>query len=524
MIKNLPIKTICAVVLLLFVVWLWQSQSSDLQQEDVSLVPTASAVTNSSATQSASELKSALLVVDNRLDDDLANRLQKSAELIESNQNEAAINELNAIIKAKPNAIEAYINLAALYAKSENIDLAQQTLLSGIQVNENTAVLFDSLQKVYAAQASLAYQRALEIKTVDDSALTINLPTIDTLSLSKPSADEANLKSEVASLNQKLAEFEKERSELLANLETLTDEKQVLSLANENLKQQSKNNEQEAVKELQSKNNDLLAQVKVIETERDQLKQSLQSLEGDKLRLSLANKDLNSQIEIQANQQVSGLQSSNAELLAQLKQIKSEKSQLQSSFEALQAEKNSLLEANASFQSKLDQQQSLASKGELQQQLKDANAQIASLQTALENAQTTSVVTNTSNTVSEPQVSQKQQDEIAVSLVKSWANEWANQNVSAYIDHYVDNFTPGNGLSHDQWREQRRVRLTNKSFIEIDVDNFSVEDQGDKFAVTFMQHYRSNNVDDRIKKRLVFVKLGDDWATAKISSETVINR
>jgi len=107
----------------------------------------------------------------------------------------------------------------------------------------------------------------------------------------------------------------------------------------------------------------------------------------------------------------------------------------------------------------------------------------------------------------------------AIERVQSWARSWAAQDVDAYVAHYREDYTPGTTISRQQWLEQRRVRLTNKTFIEVDVREFTVRDLGDQYSVTFTQHYRSNTVDDIIRKRLIFEKRDDDWTSAKIVSE-----
>ena len=116
-------------------------------------------------------------------------------------------------IRDRPYAIEPYINLASLYARSNDIDQASETLKKAIEVNENTAVLFESLQSLYAAQAALAYQRALEINTIDDQSLAVNLPTINTLQIDKPRAAEVVLQEKN---NQLTLEVENVREELVA--------------------------------------------------------------------------------------------------------------------------------------------------------------------------------------------------------------------------------------------------------------------------------------------------------------------
>jgi hypothetical protein len=74
-----------------------------------------------------------------------------------------------------------------------------------------------------------------------------------------------------------------------------------------------------------------------------------------------------------------------------------------------------------------------------------------------------------------------------------------------------------------QWLEQRQVRLTNKEFISVDVSNFEVEDMGSRFSVTFSQYYQSNTEDDRVTKRLLFNKSGEDWSQSKIITEQLVS-
>jgi hypothetical protein len=118
---------------------------------------------------------------------------------------------------------------------------------------------------------------------------------------------------------------------------------------------------------------------------------------------------------------------------------------------------------------------------------------------------------------------QKTRQKNAIGLVQSWAKAWSEQDVSAYVEHYGENYSSSRSLSRARWLEQREVRLTNKSFINFEVSNFEVEDMGPQFSVIFSQYYRSNTVDDRVTKRLIFNKIGDDWSQSKILEEQVVS-
>jgi len=125
----------------------------------------------------------------------------------------------------------------------------------------------------------------------------------------------------------------------------------------------------------------------------------------------------------------------------------------------------------------------------------------------------------------QPVASQPQQTtQQAIALVESWARAWSAQDVDAYVEHYASNYSSSSSLSRAQWLEQRQIRLTNKEFINVSLQDFSVKDLGQQFSVTFRQHYQSNTVDDTVTKRLIFNKTGNDWSSAKIVNERLISR
>ncbi len=112
----------------------------------------------------------------------------------------------------------------------------------------------------------------------------------------------------------------------------------------------------------------------------------------------------------------------------------------------------------------------------------------------------------------------------AFKLVENWAAYWSKQDVAGYVSQYANNYSPRRSeLNHKQWLEQRRVRLTNKKFIQVDVSDFEYDQSDDdQFSVTFLQRYRSDTIDDTIRKRLVFTKHGLSLLDAKIVDEIII--
>jgi len=440
--QKFPIKTICVVVLILFILWLWRTSSGD----DAVVASSVGVLSDTQETSVKGEdrrgERKGLLSANNQLGHELADRLNEAVALIERNEIDSAVVELNAIIDAQPEAVEPYINLAALYAKMNDVERARDTLLAGIKINENTATLFDSLQSIYAAQASQAYQRALEADGAKvQQPLIVELPVIRTLSLNQSSVLEAGLQQENQKLRQRL-----------------------LVLADEH---------QEKSSQLQAKINDS-------EKERSNLRARIDELSNSpkvpEINIGEPNVD-------ELNKKLLGLQRDNTGLREELAKSERQRTELET---------------------------------RMAEQVKSLETQLLAIKQSQVDAPVVSVAV-------EPSSSLESNEQVAQRLVKSWAREWANQNVAGYIARYTDTFKPNNGLTHKQWREQRRVRLTNKSFIEVDVSNFKVKDLGERFSVTFTQHYRSNNVDDRITKQLLFVKKLDDWSDAKIIAERVVN-
>ena len=124
-----------------------------------------------------------------------------------------------------------------------------------------------------------------------------------------------------------------------------------------------------------------------------------------------------------------------------------------------------------------------------------------------------------------PRVFDQAMKQAAIDLIKAWAQTWSNQDVDAYLSFYQSDYTSSSNLSRAQWVDQRRIRLTNKSFINVKVRDFLVIPTANGFSVTFTQHYQSNTLDDTIRKRIDFALLpGQPLSTAKISSEKIVSR
>ncbi|MCS3903652.1 tetratricopeptide (TPR) repeat protein [Methylohalomonas lacus] len=104
--------------------------------------------------------------------------------------------------------------------------------------------------------------------------------------------------------------------------------------------------------------------------------------------------------------------------------------------------------------------------------------------------------------------------------VRDWAAAWAAQDVAAYLDAYADDFRPPDDMTREQWRAQRRERLSSPAFIEVDIDDLRVSMLDDEQAkARFRQTYRSDTYGDEVMKTLLLKRVGERWLIAEEHSE-----
>ena len=97
-------------------------------------------------------------------------------------------------------------------------------------------------------------------------------------------------------------------------------------------------------------------------------------------------------------------------------------------------------------------------------------------------------------------------------MLKSWAKAWSAQNVDAYLSLYASDFTSENGVTRKEWARQRRVRLKGPAFIDVGVSRADVLLLDENLAsVSFVQRYKSNRLNDSVKKMLLLKKRNEDW-------------
>jgi hypothetical protein len=395
-----------------------------------------------------------------------AKEFRRAINALQIGDDDKAAEILQQLIDSQPGLLEPYINLASIQAAQGNLNKARETLMKGLTANQNYAVLFGSLQKVHGALASNAYQLALASsdanRQVTDNSIALPVTTQLT---AKVNPDEL--------LNQQVAaqEASKLKSQLARQNDQLSNTQELLDRTKNQLTQIS-----EQLKVAQSS----------AQLNQDLSEDSVSKINALEARLSAAQSEL---VQLQKSHQteISGLR-------AELDQQKT-----------LLANQQLAVNENQSRERAAAEQARIAAEA-LAAQRKRAEQQAALDAVAQENAAAEQIASR---------------DENIIKHVKSWADAWSRQDVADYIDHYQDGYSP-DGISNRTWREQRQVRLTNKQFIEVTLSNFDTQSVGDQVRVRFTQRYRSNTMDDTIRKQLTLKTSGNDWSKAKIVSEKVL--
>jgi ketosteroid isomerase-like protein len=102
--------------------------------------------------------------------------------------------------------------------------------------------------------------------------------------------------------------------------------------------------------------------------------------------------------------------------------------------------------------------------------------------------------------------------------IEAWRTAWAARDVERYLAAYAADFRPAEGQTLEDWRAQRKDRLGKARGIQVQVEQLTVDADGDRATARFLQRYRAGVVSDRVWKRMVLTRTPDGW---KISEEAV---
>lgn len=97
--------------------------------------------------------------------------------------------------------------------------------------------------------------------------------------------------------------------------------------------------------------------------------------------------------------------------------------------------------------------------------------------------------------------------------IDSWRADWESRDTERYLKHYSQRFKAGE-QNFAEFSAQKKQVNAGKEWIKLKIDNLSVFRNPGKeevVVVTFDQDYRSNNLNNQMKKRQYWLREGDQW-------------
>ncbi len=103
-------------------------------------------------------------------------------------------------------------------------------------------------------------------------------------------------------------------------------------------------------------------------------------------------------------------------------------------------------------------------------------------------------------------------------MVLSWAKAWSEKDVERYAAHYSSAFVSEDGLSGQDWRQQRQARIVKPGDVSVRVSDLEIELDSDTSAsAVFEQTYVSDSLSDRVRKRFDLIREDDGWRITRES-------
>lgn len=102
--------------------------------------------------------------------------------------------------------------------------------------------------------------------------------------------------------------------------------------------------------------------------------------------------------------------------------------------------------------------------------------------------------------------------------VHAWARAWSDKNISQYLAAYDKGFdTPGQ-QSRSVWEQERRLRISSKSRITVNLFELQITVNGNRAVAKFRQDYKADALAVLSRKTLELAKSGGRWLIVKESS------
>lgn len=100
-----------------------------------------------------------------------------------------------------------------------------------------------------------------------------------------------------------------------------------------------------------------------------------------------------------------------------------------------------------------------------------------------------------------------------MSMIDEWRRDWESRDFNKYASHYSGKFL-ADGQNLQQWLDQKRQVNSSKNWIKVETRNISMfrnPGKEDYVVVTFEQDYKSNNLNNQMRKRQYWFKEDGRW-------------
>ena len=100
-----------------------------------------------------------------------------------------------------------------------------------------------------------------------------------------------------------------------------------------------------------------------------------------------------------------------------------------------------------------------------------------------------------------------------LAAIEKWRRDWESRDVNAYLKHYARDFQ-SEGIDLAAWAQRKRQVNAGKVWVKVALSNISMlryPGKEDMVVVTFDQDYKSNNLENTMKKRTYWLKEGSQW-------------
>ena len=97
--------------------------------------------------------------------------------------------------------------------------------------------------------------------------------------------------------------------------------------------------------------------------------------------------------------------------------------------------------------------------------------------------------------------------------IDAWRADWESRDTDRYLKHYSQRFKAGD-QDFAEFSAQKKQVNAGKEWIKLKIDNLSVfrnPGKDEVVVVTFDQDYRSNNLNNQMKKRQYWLREGSQW-------------